>query len=199
VVLGWLQRFQARAEAGDAANAAAVSDEARQLGVDVTTSLFSRVNLGAAMAKQFGPELADAYNMLPEWPRLMQAAIAEELASGGSQTLARAGGVVMPRFYTVDELRAISAALHGPDGSALAVVVERGSLGEKVVATPALQRFTNRLARTPAGRSFMEKFANFGPAGTALGEEYGADLYLGIMHRFIDKALADWATQAPGG
>jgi len=143
--------------------------------------------------------LANAYNLLPGWPQLMQSAIDEELAQGGAQDLGRAGGVVLPQFYTVAELRAVDTAMHGPDGGALADVVERTSRGEKVAETPALQRFAAHLGRTPAGRSFMQKFANSGPASTALGEEYGADLYLGIMRRFIDKAQADWSAQAPGG
>jgi hypothetical protein len=101
-------------------------------------------------------------------------------------------GHALAQNMSPDELRAGVAIIADP---ATQTMIAAGAAGDEDKATPKLARETERIAATPPGRRFLDKFAKLDSYLTPIQDDLVAELLPGAFRRFADKVEAGEAAR----
>lgn len=177
--------------------AMAQGSEADRLGQEMSSIIFDAINFRDVMVKGVAGELGSMEDLAqgrPEWPGLLQQAIIEEFDHDMPAIKAMLGRG-FARHFTVEELRAGVVILADPGLQQIMKAAATDS--PPPTPEPMMSRKVERLAQTPAGSSFLEKFGNIDAMLEGLSSELIVEVIPGTFRRFADKADALEAARAP--
>lgn len=176
--------------------AMARDSEADRLGRELSTIVFTAIDLRAAMIASTEKELGSMTELKdgrPEWPALFKESIVEEF-DHDMPAIEAMLGKGFARYFTLDELRAGTVILADP---ALQQVMRDAAAGKPApTKDPKLARETERLVGTPAGKRFLEKFGKIEGMLDGMTQDLIVEVLPGMLRRFGEKAEALEAARA---
>jgi hypothetical protein len=174
-------------------SAAAVSAEAELLAQEMVRLLFSEVDFTDIVQREMVRDTSKLFDDVPgrpEWPRLMRESMLEE-ADAMKPLMSRLLGKAFARYFTPEELRVGVAFLRGPAGPELAAMVAASAANKpSKPLSNTVMREMGKLAKTPAGRAWAEKFGDLDKVMDGATNDFVATIFLDVMRRFIAKAEA---------
>ena len=172
---------------------AASQAEHQKLADDLSSLIFDMVDFRAVMAQAVsGADLgAEFGETRPEWPRMIETAIVEEIEQDMPK-IKRMAAIQFAKHFTAEELRAGLQVFKDP---AVKAAFEAGAAGREAPKGLEPSRATIKLMETPAGRRFIEKLGSIDTIMKPLESEFMAEVFPGAMRRFADKAEAAEATR----
>ncbi len=176
--------------------ATAQNSEADRLGQEMSSIIFDAINFRELIIKNVASELGSMDGMAegrPEWPGLFRQAITEEFEQDMPAIQAMLGRG-FARYFTIEELRVGVVILADP--GLQQIMKAAAEDGSTQTPQPKLSRKIERLAETPAGRSFLEKTGNLDTMLDGLSQELIAEVIPGTFRRFGEKAEALEAARA---
>jgi hypothetical protein len=166
------------------------SPEQLQLGVQFSEQMLAVMDLKALMAKSMTDSLGgpngDLLKIEPKWQDFFVDAMTEEFTADHA-AIVTVMGRAFARNLTADELKVGIAVFRDP---AMPVVMKAQAAGQPPPTGLALQPETLQAMATPAGRSFVTKFAPLAPTMAGSRDDLIHVLIPGFFKRFGDKAVA---------
>lgn len=173
--------------------AMAQSAEQEALGLQVAQVMFKALSLEDLIAKEAQGDTSDIFAEVksrPEWKAYLVSALQEELRHD-MPAIERMFGRAIARDMSVEELKVGLALLNETE---IQEVFRAGAEGREPTGRPS--RKVERMAATPAARSFLAKLGSLDKTLDPLIEDFLIELMPGTMRRFADKAEAGEAARA---
>ena len=167
--------------------ARAQTPEAEDLGQQVAHTMFKAIAFDAVIAKEM-KGAADAFadvKSRPEWGKMLEDSMAEEVVHD-MPTFERMLGHVLAQNMSPDELRAGIVILADPATQTMMAAAATGD----TKPDPKLSGDTERVAASPPGRRFLQKFEKLETYLTPVQDDLVAELLPGAFRRFADKVEA---------
>ncbi len=168
--------------------ASAQTPEAESLGQQVAHSMFKAIAFDEVIAKEMkgaAGAFADVKSR-PEWGKMLEDSMTEEIHHD-MPVFERLLGHALAQNMSPDELRAGAVIIADP---ATQTLIAAGAAGDENKPEPKLSRETERIAGTPPGRRFLEKFGKLDTYLTPIQDDLVAELLPGAFRRFADKVEA---------
>jgi len=166
-----------------AASAMAAESPAKMAAAtEVGRQFVTLVDLGAAIeAGLTGAEVGGIFTLQPQWRGMLGDAFREQVRSDSDLIVALVARAIAPRF-SEEELKAGAVILSDP--AIQAGIRNRGK------GAPEPSKATKRLIDSPAGKGFMEKFANAGAFLEPVQDQLVVAVLPGVFRGFGEKAEA---------
>jgi hypothetical protein len=168
--------------------ASAQTPEAEALGQQVAQSMFKAIAFDEVIAKEM-KGAADAFadvKSRPEWGKMLEDSMTEEVRHD-MPVFERMLGHALAQNMSPDELRAGVIIIADPATQSL---IAAGAGGGGAGPEPKLARETERVAASPPGRRFLQKFEKLETYLTPIQDDLVAELLPGAFRRFADKVEA---------
>ena len=166
----------------------AQTPEAEALGQQVAHSMFKAISFDEVIAKEMkgaAGAFADVKSR-PEWGKMLEDSMTEEIHHD-MPVFERMLGHALAQTMTPDELRAGVAIIADP---ATQSMIAAGAAGSEGKADAKVSRDTERIAASPPGRRFLEKFGKLESYLTPIQDDLVAELLPGAFRRFADRVEA---------
>ena len=167
--------------------ASAQTPEAEALGQQVAHSMFKAIAFDEVIAKEMkgaAGAFADVKSR-PEWGKMLEDSMTEEVRHD-MPVFERMLGHALAQNMSPDELRAGVIIIADPATQSLIAAGAGGGGGPE----PKLARETERVAASPPGRRFLQKFEKLETYLTPIQDDLVAELLPGAFRRFADKVEA---------
>jgi hypothetical protein len=168
--------------------ARAQTPEAEALGQQVAHSMFKAIAFDEVIAKEM-KGAAGAFTDVksrPEWGKMLEDSMTEEVRHD-MPVFERMLGHALAQNMSPDELRAGVVIIADPATQSL---IAAGSAAGEDRPEPKLARETERVAASPPGRRFLQKFEKLETYLTPIQDDLVAELLPGAFRRFADKVEA---------
>lgn len=163
---------------------AAESPAKMALATEVGRRFVDLVDLGEAVeAGLTSAEVGGIFSLQPEWRGMLGSAFREEVGRDHDLIVVLVARAIAPRF-TDEELKAGGAILSDP--AVQTAIRNRG----KGSSAPQPSKATTRLMESPAGKAFMDKFADAGAFLQPVQDQMVIAILPGVFRNFGEKAEA---------
>lgn len=195
LAFGLLASQPVLAQPAPARAAPAPADERQQLGEQMAHTFFAALDLRTLISKAVAEssELEEFASIRPEWAGFLRDAVIEEI-DHDLPAIERILGKAFAEVFTIEELRVGVKILLDPSAQRFFAAEASG----QGTADIKPSREIERLLKTRAGVSFLEKMEHIEDIMGSVENELFAEIMPGIFRRFGEKAEAAEARRAAG-